>query len=152
MSIEPRKDETPGDGNRRGFEAGRPMEDVHANGKQSAPNGQASSLRDHGPQVDDRTGKLMEIRLPKDCAKVLHQRTPKAHRMRVVYEVARRHHPKGVVAGAHDLPRILESVLYGLVRYGAKADRLSRLELHAAVIEGLRASLEGYRAPVEVLQ
>ena len=122
------------------------MEDVHANGKQSAPNGQASSLRDHGPQVDDRTGKLMEIRLPKDYALVLHQRTPKAHRMRVVYEVARRHHPKGVV------PRILESVLYGLVRYGAKADRLSRLELHAAVIEGLRASLEGYRAPVEVLQ
>ncbi len=148
MSMQqPRKDEGPGGATPSPLDPKPKNHDV--NSDEVAESSQALS---RSPQVDERTGKLMEIRLPKDYAVVLHQRTPKAHRMRVVYEVARRHHPKGVVAGSHDLPRILESVLYGLVRYGAKADRLSRLELHAAVIEGLRASLEGYRAPVEVLQ
>ena len=149
MSIEPRKDEAPATAIAGASEAGRPKENVHVNSAEVAESSQPSS---RSPQIDERTGKLMEIRLPDDYAEVLHQRTPKAHRMRVVYEVARRHHPRGVVAGSHDLPRILESVLYGLVRYGSKADRMSRLELHSAVIEGLRASLDGYRASVEVLQ
>lgn len=123
MNMQPRKDETPGDGNRRGFKAGRPLESVHVNSADVIALRQAKSYH-----LDD---------LPHPMADVLPPTLNKAQRLEVVRRIASRYDPRGVIAGCEPLPRMLEVVLWPYVRSGPQGSRVGRLELHALLADSL---------------